>query len=129
MTIATELPTTVFTLTDQHGQTFSLESAKGNVVVAFFGFTYCPDICPATLSKWAQVESALGEQAGAVQFVYITVDPERDTPEVLKEHLATYSSNFIGLTGDSTALKDLYDSYGIIDPAHARAFEQLNHAL
>jgi len=112
--ITPDLPTTSFNLIDQFGQPFSLEDNQGQIVVAFFGFTYCPDICPATLSKWSQVEKALGDQAQNVKFVYITVDPERDTPETLRDHLETYSPNFIGLTGDTTALKDVYDGYGII---------------
>jgi protein SCO1/2 len=112
--IPPNLPTTDFRLTDQYGQAFSLSGIKGQVAVVFFGFTYCPDICPTTLSKWAQVEKALGEEAKDVKFVYITVDPQRDSPEIMAEHLKTYSPDFVGLTGDSTALQNVYDSYGII---------------
>ena len=112
--IPPNLPTTPFTLTDQFGEPFSLQAQQGHVVIAFFGFTYCPDICPTTLSKWQQVETALGRQASEVRFVYITVDPERDTPETMREHLAIFSPDFIGLTGDTTALQEVYDGYGIM---------------
>lgn len=111
--IPLDMPTDTFTLTDQSGKPFSIKQARGKVIVAFFGFTYCPDVCPATLSKWAQVKHALKSKKEHVRFVYITVDPERDTPEVLREHLKIYSSDFIGLTGDSDTLQKVYDSYGV----------------
>ncbi len=107
------LPTTDFTLTDQHGQPFTLSEQKGKVVLIFFGFSFCPDVCPLTLSKWKQIEKQLGEQNSEVEFVYITVDPERDTQEKLKTHLAVFSDSFIGLTGTPDDLKTAYAGYGI----------------
>lgn len=102
-----------FTLTDQHAESFTLSDQKGKVVLMFFGFTYCPDVCPATLSRWRKVQEALGEDAEQVEFVYITVDPERDTPEKMREHLAIFSPDFIGLTGTSEELLKVYSAYGI----------------
>jgi len=107
------IPATDFTLTDQNGQPFTLSQQRGKVIVMFFGYTYCPDVCPATLSKWKQVQDALGEQASEVKFVYITVDPERDTVEKLKSHLAVYSKDFIGLTGSKEDLLKVYNGYGV----------------
>jgi len=108
------MPTTDFLLKDQYGQDFRLSAQRGNVVLLFFGFTYCPDVCPTTLSNWKKVEDLLGEKSSRVKFVYITVDPERDTPEKLGQHLRIFSDNFIGLTGPDSSLQKAYDGYGII---------------
>jgi protein SCO1/2 len=110
---AEDIPQPEFTLTDQHGQTFTLSDQRGKVVLLFFGFTYCPDVCPLTLSTWKHVEEMLKDDASNVRFVYITVDPERDTPEKLREHLAIFSPNFIGLTGTLEALQQAYSAFGI----------------
>lgn len=107
------LPTTDFTLSDQHGNPFTLSEHKGKVVLMFFGFTYCPDVCPLTLSTWKKVQDALQKQTDQVEFVYITVDPDRDSPEKLREHLAIFSPHFIGLTGTQEELIKVYDAYGI----------------
>ncbi len=107
------VPTADFTLTDQYGQPFTLSNHKGEVILMFFGFTYCPDVCPSTLSKWKKVQDALEEESEKVKFVYITVDPERDTPGKLRQHLAIFSPDFIGLTGKPDELLKVYESYGI----------------
>lgn len=112
----TELPETPiadFALQDQHGGTFKLSAQSGKVVLFFFGFTYCPDVCPMTLSTWKRVQDALGEEAKQVKFVYVTVDPERDTKEKLQSHLEIFSSDFIGLTGDEETLKSVYAAFGV----------------
>jgi protein SCO1/2 len=89
-----------FTLTDQDGKPFELSSLRGKVVLIFFGYTACPDVCPTTMSKLASVYRALGADAARVQTVYISVDTQRDTPAVLKEYLANFKSvSAIGLTG------------------------------
>ncbi|MCH8874619.1 SCO family protein [candidate division KSB1 bacterium] len=107
------IPTTDFTLTDQYNQTFTLGEHKGKVVLLFFGFTYCPDVCPLTLSTWKKVQEAIKEDADKVDFVYITVDPERDTQEKIAKHLAVFSPDFIGLTGEVEDLQEVYSSYGV----------------
>ena len=106
-------PATDFSLTDQHGDTFRLSDQRGQVVLLFFGYTHCPDVCPTTLARWKQVRDALGEDAKRVRFVFITVDPERDTPERLQQHLAVFSPDFIGLTGTPDELEPVYSSYHI----------------
>lgn len=113
-TILPEMPLVNFTLTDQNGEPFTLTDQKGKVVLLFFGFTYCPDVCPMTLATWKRVQDALGPDAENVRFVYITVDPERDTPEKLKNHLAVFSADFIGLTGTPAQLDSVYNGYGVI---------------
>ena len=100
-----------FTLIDQHGRPFRLSDQRGKVVLLFFGYTHCPDVCPTTLATWGQVYDALGDDAKRVRFVFITVDPERDTPERLQQHLAAFNPEFIGLTGSLDQLEAIYRAF------------------
>lgn len=93
-----------FSLTDHNGQARSLADFRGKVVAVFFGFTHCPDVCPTTLAEMAQVLSELGPDAQRVQVLFITVDPDRDTPEVLKQYVPSFNPGFLGLSGDSDAI-------------------------
>lgn len=102
-----------FTLTDQYGRPFRLGDQRGKVVLLFFGYASCPDVCPTTLGDWKQVYARLGDDARRVRFVFITVDPERDTPERLQQHLALFNSDFIGLTGTPEELEPVYEAYGV----------------
>lgn len=89
-----------FTLTDQDGKPFALSSLEGKVVLIFFGYTMCPDACPTTLSKLSSAYAKLNEdERRRVKAVYITIDPERDTPAVMKDHLTYFGVDAIGLTG------------------------------
>ena len=108
-----DITTKNFTLTDQNGQPFTLSKQKGQVVLMFFGYTFCPDVCPMTLSTFVEVKKGLKEQAKDVKFVYVTVDPDRDTPERLKNHLVNFDPEFIGLTGDEDILEKVYNAYGV----------------
>ncbi|WP_431263716.1 SCO family protein [Roseateles chitinivorans] len=94
-----------FSLPDQDGRTRTLEDFKGKVVVVFFGFTQCPDVCPTTLAELAQVKQALGPDGDKVQGVFITVDPERDKPELLKAYLGNFDPCFVALRGTPEQLK------------------------
>ncbi len=88
-----------FELTTHLNEPYSLANSKGKVVLLFFGFTHCPDVCPNTLSTIQTVLNQLGDQAKLVQPLFITVDPERDNPKILNEYLKYFSNNIIGLTG------------------------------
>jgi protein SCO1/2 len=83
---------------DQNGQPFSLEAQRGKVVMLYFGYTHCPDACPATLNEFMEVKERLGDDADQVVFAMVTVDPERDTPERLAEYLDFFDSSFYGLS-------------------------------
>jgi protein SCO1/2 len=106
-------PVQDFSLTDQNGQSFRLSDQQGSMVLLFFGYTYCPDVCPVTLGTWKRVHEELGDDAGNVRFVFITVDPERDTPERLKQHVEGFNNEFIGLTGTPEELKPVYQTFGV----------------
>lgn len=86
-------------LPDQDGKTRTLADFKGKVTVVFFGYTQCPDVCPTTMAELAQVKKALGPQGERVQGVFITVDPERDTPERLKAYMRSFDPGFVALRG------------------------------
>ena len=88
-----------FSLKDHNGKPVTLESYKGKVVVMFFGFTQCPDVCPTTMAEMAQVMQELGPQANDVQVLFATLDPERDTPELLKQYVPAFDKRFTGLYG------------------------------
>jgi protein SCO1/2 len=92
-------------LVDQDGRTRGRDDFKGRVTVLLFGFTHCPDLCPTTLSNLAVVLDELGEDRDRVQIAFITVDPERDTSEVLRDYLSGFGPNFTGLTGEPAAIR------------------------
>jgi len=88
-----------FSLTDHTGKQRTLADFKGKAVVVFFGYTQCPDVCPTTMAEMASVMQKLGPQADQVQVVFITVDPERDTQELLASYVPAFDKRFIGLRG------------------------------
>jgi protein SCO1 len=90
-----------FALTDHNGQRRTLADFKGKVVTLFFGFTHCPDVCPTTLGEMALVMKELGKDADRLQVLFVTVDPERDTAEVLKRYVPAFHPSFLGLTGSA----------------------------
>ena len=94
-----------FDLTDQRGQRRSLADFKGRVVMVFFGFTQCPDFCPTTLSEMVQVKHDLGAQGDKMQAIFITLDPERDTPEMLKAYLGNFDPSFVALVPTAQELE------------------------
>lgn len=101
-----------FTLTDHDGQSFSLTSLRGQVVLIFFGYAFCPDACPTTLSKLSSVARQLGDDAGRVKTLYVSVDPQRDTPAVLKADLANFRLDATGLTGAKAEIDRVVAQYG-----------------
>jgi protein SCO1/2 len=90
-------------LTDHTGRARRLEDFRGRAVVVFFGFTHCPDVCPTTLADVSQVLKQLGPDAERVQVLFVTVDPERDTREVLEKYVTAFDARFLGLYGDAAA--------------------------
>lgn len=101
-----------FTLTDHDNKPFELASQRGKAVLIFFGYASCPDACPTTLSKISAVYRRLGDDAAKVQTLYITVDPDRDTKEILKEDLSYFRINAIGLTGTKAEIDKVVAQYG-----------------
>lgn len=89
-----------FALTDPQGQARRLADFKGKAVIVFFGYTQCPDVCPTTLLSMREVLNRLGNDAGRVQVVFVTLDPARDTPQVLREYVTAFHPSFVGLRGD-----------------------------
>ena len=92
-------------LPDADGRPRTLADFKGKVTVVFFGYTQCPDVCPTTLSELAAVRQALGADGERVQGVFVTIDPARDTPEVLKAYVASFGADFVALRGDDEQTK------------------------
>ena len=95
------------------GETVSLESYRGKVVLMYFGYTFCPDICPASLAELADAMELLGDRADDVQVVMVSVDPARDTPDVLADYMDHFDPRFVGLTGTDAEIAGVADSYGV----------------
>ena len=107
-----------FNLVDHTGKLRTLEDFKGKVVVVFFGYTHCPDVCPATMGKLATAMTDLGPDASRVQVLFITVDPENDNAETLKEYLSAFNPTFLGLYGDTQAIKKTTREYNVVYQKH-----------
>jgi len=119
-----------FRLTDHHGQPKSLADFKGKVVLLFFGFTHCPDICPTTLADMAKVVGKLGKDGDRVQGLFVTVDPKRDTPPTLAKYVTAFNPGFLGLYGDeagTAALAKEFKAYVAAQPADAHGHYSVDH--
>ena len=102
-----------FRLEDQNGKAVTEADMKGKPFLVFFGFTHCPDVCPTTLFDMSQMLHALGPDAGRVGVLFVTVDPERDTPAVLKDYLSSFDPHLRGLTGDPAAVDAALKAYRV----------------
>jgi protein SCO1/2 len=111
-------PAQNFTLTSQTGQPLSLTDLRGKVVLLYFGYTYCPDACPTTLAELKKATQTLGGDAEDVQVVMVSIDPERDTPEVLKTYMAYFDPSYIGLTGTEDEILAAATPYGVYFQKH-----------
>lgn len=110
-------PLTPFELSDQRGESFNLDTLKGKWTFLFFGYSHCPDVCPIALSVMDQVAKTLASDptnGKALQFAFVSVDPERDTPEHLAEYVAYFNPDFIGATGAEPQLAPLTRQLGIL---------------
>jgi protein SCO1 len=101
-------------LTGHDGKPRTLADFQGKVVVVFFGFVHCPDVCPTTLARFATVMKALGPDAERVQVLLITVDPARDTADVLAKYVTAFNPTFLGLTGDAAAIERTAKEFRVI---------------
>lgn len=106
-------PAPDFTLADQHGQPFRLSEQRGKIVLLYFGFTACPDLCPTTLADLAVVRRKLGADAAPVQVALITLDPDRDTQDRMGRYVTGFDRTFIGLRGTPTELAPIMKAYGV----------------
>lgn len=111
--IETPLPAADFELINQDGDPYRLSEQRGQIVLIFFGYTHCPDVCPLSLADYRAIKAQLGEQAGQVEYLFITVDPERDTPERMKIYVTSFDPDFTGLSGSMKALEKVWSSYGV----------------
>lgn len=107
-------PAPEIALSQSPGDAFSLNSLRGKVVLLYFGYTFCPDICPATLANVSWALENLEAGAGDVVLVFITVDPERDTLQVIDNYLSKFDPSFIGLWGEQGEIQSVMDAYGAV---------------
>ncbi|HWX89300.1 MAG TPA: SCO family protein [Rhizomicrobium sp.] len=102
-----------FRLTDQNGKAVSDADFRGRYMLIYFGYSFCPDVCPTTLGVMAQALDRLGGESRRVTPIFITIDPERDTPQVLGDYMKAFGPNFVGLTGSAAAIKDVEKKYRV----------------
>jgi protein SCO1/2 len=124
-------PAPPISLLASDGTTFNLDQQQGKLVLLFFGYTSCPDVCPATMSELRQVMEKLGQKANSVQVVFITVDPQRDSLQKLKSYLAAFGTSFLGLSGTVDQLTPVWKEYGVyreIQPASATDNYTVDHS-
>lgn len=112
-TIDPPVPAADFELSNQHGQKFRLSEQRGEIVLLFFGYSNCPDVCPLTMSNFKSIKEELGDQADKVRFIFVTVDPERDTKERLLEYVKVFDPEIVALTGSRAELEPVWKSYGV----------------
>lgn len=102
-----------FQLTDQHGKAVTDKNLKGKPTLIFFGYTHCPDVCPTSLFEMSEVLRAMGKDADKVNAVFISVDPERDTPATMKDYLSSFDPHLEGLSGDPAETAKVITSYRV----------------
>ena len=102
-----------FDLVDHHGEKRQLEDYQGKVVVLFFGYTHCPDVCPTAMMDMARMMKVLGSDASQVQVLFVTLDPERDTQQVLAKYVPGFDSRFVGLYGNPAQIAETAKNYKV----------------
>jgi protein SCO1/2 len=118
-----------FRLSDHTGAAFGPEQLADKWSLVFFGYTHCPDVCPTTMSTLNSVAGRLGDRAGPVQFVFVSVDPERDTPERLQQYVTWFNGDFIGVTGPPEDLEALTRQLGVVYMRIPNAEEPDNYTV
>ncbi|MDE2273317.1 MAG: SCO family protein [Gammaproteobacteria bacterium] len=109
--VSGHLPDLRFNLTDDLGQPVTAAAYRGKVTMLYFGYTHCPDVCPLTLAHMHQMMQKLGTAADGVQFLFVTVDPERDTPAILRQYVGAFDPHIVGLTGTQDQIAALAKRY------------------
>jgi protein SCO1/2 len=104
--------------TNYDGSTFRLSDHQGQVVMVYFGYTYCPDVCPTTMAELKQLTEKLGRKAGNVAVVFVTIDPDRDTQERLAQYVPAFDSRFYGVRLEDPALEQVKQAYGVYAEKH-----------
>ena len=107
------LPVEDFVLQTNNNESFRLSDQNEKITLLFFGYTNCPDVCPTTLAEFKQINENLGDDALNVQFVMVTADPERDTPDRMGEFVSFFNPSFIGLSGERSELDKVYKDFGV----------------
>ncbi len=107
-----------FTLTNTDGQRVQLADLRGKHLLFFFGYTFCPDVCPTTIAELREAVQALGSDGEQVQVIMVSVDPERDTPQRLKQYTSAFNASFMGLTGTEDELAAVASTFGIFFQKH-----------
>lgn len=102
-----------FTFVGADSTQIVLGPQQGRPMVLFFGYTNCPDVCPTTMAEWSRVKTQLGADAARVRFVFVTVDPDRDTPIVARRYARQFDSTFVGVSGDPTTTAAIMQAYGV----------------
>ncbi len=111
-------PAPTFALTSQDGREVTSTDFPGKILVVFFGYTFCPDVCPLTLSNLSKAVAQMGAHSDRVQVLFISVDPERDTPPRLAGYLRAFDPRFVGLTGTEAKIRDVANSFGVYYAKH-----------
>jgi protein SCO1 len=125
------LPALEFNLTNQDGRAVSADDFRGKVVLLYFGYTYCPDVCPLTLGVLEHAVESLRSGASQVRVLFVTVDPARDTTAVLKRYVSAFGPEMVGLRGDDAALLDLTRRYRVAyhrEPPDAHGYYAVDHS-
>ena len=118
-----------FSLQDPDGRTRTLVDFRGKYVLLFFGYTQCPDVCPTALARAKEVKGLLGADGERVQVIFVTVDPERDTPELMREYTAAFDPSFLGLRADAEGTKRVASEFKVYyEKAPAGASYTVNHS-
>ena len=118
-TVEPPAPAADFTLTGSDGKAISLNDFRGKVVALYFGYTFCPDVCPTTMAALSQAMQQLGPKADQVQVVMVTVDPERDSADKLNRYVTAFDPRFIGLSGTPGEIAQAAKPFGVIYEKHA----------
>lgn len=120
-----------FRLVDHHGTTRTLADFRGKAVVVFFGYTHCPDVCPTAMERFARVSRELGPAAGRLQVIFISLDPQRDTREVLAKYVPFFHPDFLGMTGTPAEIETLAREFRVVAqrrPAEGAGGYTLDHS-